>query len=216
MAKDKKQAEDANENAEATENVKEEKKSKGGSELNMKSVIIAVAGALIAVVLIVFALYWFLIRPDIIGQNQPKEEAKAVKVEIAADEETLKFQEELAQLKAQASTGNVKGLSFGQTPDIITNTNPPDWYIVVQVGVEFKNLQAGEGGHGGDAGLPAKLSSEISSYITKYCGSKSIEEVLNKRDSLDILIFKELEPIFIKEKCYLHKITIPKFVTQRA
>lgn len=214
MAKDKKQAEEVEVNAEATE--KEEKSPTKSSDLNMKSVIIAVAGALIAVVLIVFALYWFLIRPDIIGQNQPKEQAQAVKVEIAADEETLKFQEELAQLKAQASTGNVKGLSFGQTPDIITNTNPPDWYIVVQVGVEFKNLHAGEGGHGGDAGLPAKLSSEISSYITKYCGSKSIEEVLAKRDSLDILIFKELEPIFIKEKCYLHKITIPKFVTQRA
>lgn len=216
MAKDKKQAEDANENAEATENVKEEKKSKGSSELNMKSVIIAVAGALIAVVLIVFALYWFLIRPDIVGGNQQAEESKAVKIEVAQDEETIKFNEELAQLKAQASTGNIKGLSFGQTPDIITNTNPPDWYVVVQVGVEFKDVMAASGGHGGDAGLPAKLSSEISSFITKYCGSKSIEEVLSKRDSLDILIFRELEPVFIKEKCYLHKITIPKFVTQRA
>lgn len=219
MAKDKKKKEEGAPEGENSELQVPETPKKKYSDLNMKSVIVIIAGALIFVVLVIFALYWFLIRPDIIGKNTPEQGQKSVQVEVVTDEETLKFNEELAKIKAQAKAGVLKELKFAQTADIITNTNPPDWYVVLQIGVEYKDVMAAEGGGGhgggGDA-LPPKLASEISSVVTKFCGSKPIESVLSVRDSLDVIFFKELEPIFTKEKIFLHKISIPKFVTQRA
>lgn len=195
-----------------------EKPKKKYSDMGMKSVLMIVIGSLLSVVLVIFALYWFLIRPDIIASKNP-DSNKSNKIIVVEDEETLKYKEELAKIKYQAKSGTLKDLKFAQTQDIITNTTPPDWYVVIQLGVEYKEVleKSGGGEHGkGESGLSAKLSGEISSVVTKFCGSKSIETIIGMRDSLEKIFYKELDPIFQQEKIFLHKVSMPKFVTQRA
>ncbi len=221
MAKEKKEKEPKDAEQTTSEEVQvPEKPKKKYSDLGMKSIILIMGGTLIVVILIIFALYWFLIRPDILASNNNNNSGnkEIIKKEYVLDEETIKFNEELGKIKHEAKNGTLKDLSFYQTQDIITNTNPPDWYVVLQIGIEFKNIISAEegGGHGAATEFSPKLNSEISSVVTKYCGNRNIELIINERSNLDSVLYKELYPIFLKDKIYLHKISIPKFVTQRA
>ncbi len=58
--------------------------------------------------------------------------------------------------------------------------------------------------------------SEISSFVTKYIGSRSVEQISAGRDSLEYKFHEHLKPVFIKHKIFLRKVTMPKFIMQGA
>jgi flagellar basal body-associated protein FliL len=202
------------------------KKRSGGGDISIVPLMGIIGGTVIFMILIVFSLYWFFIRPDIIGHkggadSTHVEEKKELTPE---EEEKLKLQQEMKKLEEEDALGETEGVLFVQTPDIITNSNPPDWYIVVQLGLEYRlpgeeGKKEEGGGHGGAAAaptLPPKLMSEVSSFITRFFGSRSIDQITGMRDSLDKKFHEELKPVFIKNKIFLRKVSVPKFVTQRA
>lgn len=228
MAKDKDKKEAAEGTVENIE-VPEKPKKRGGSEIGLIPMVGVIGGTVLSMILVVFALYWFFIRPDIIGSHGGKQDSTQVEEKelTPAQEEELKMKQAMKKLEEEdAIGGEAEGVLFVQTSDIITNTNPPDWFIVIQLGLEYRlptiegeAAPAAEGhGGGGAAGpkLEPKLESEVRAIVTKFFGMRSIDEITGIRDSLEQKFHEELKPIFLKNKIFLRKVAVPKFVTQRA
>jgi flagellar basal body-associated protein FliL len=221
MAKDKK--EQSGEEVKKEDLQIPEKPKKRGGDMKLIPLVGIIGGTVLFMILIVFSLYWFFIRPDIISSRGGKDSTKVQQTkELTPEEEKeLKLKQEMAKLEEADALGEAEGVLFTQTQDIIANTNPPNYYVVIQLGLEFR-LPEGEakpsGGEGAAAAptLSPKLMSEVSSYVTKFVGSRSLEQLSSLRDSLEIKFHSELKPIFIKNKVFLRKVSIPKFIMQSA
>lgn len=198
-----------------------EKPKKKPSDIKIVPLVLIIGGTVLFMILVIFSLYWFFIRPDIVrGHGGDSASAEVKKEMTKEDEEKAKLQAEMNKLAEMDAIGNMEGVKFAQTPDIITNTNPPDWFVVVQLGVEYREPEGSESkseGEGKAAAptLPPKLLSEVSSFVTNTLGSMSIDALNQKRDSLPGLFTTGLKPIFIQNKIFLRKITVPKYITQR-
>ena len=227
MAKDKKEEkapDSAGQNEELQ--VPEKPKKRGGAEIGLIPMVGIIGGTVLSMILVVFALYWFFIRPDIIGSHGGGSDSTKVHEEkelTPEEEEKQKLKEAMQKLEEEDAISETEGVLFVQTTDIITNTNPPDWFIVVQLGLEYRlpaieGEESGGGGHGPAAAptLAPKLESEVRASVTKFFGSKSMEQITAIRDSLEKKFHEELKPIFLKNKIFLRKVAVPKFVTQRA
>lgn len=193
-----------------------EKPKRRTSDMGLIPMIAIIGGTILAMILIVFALYWFLIRPDFVHDTG---DSDSTKVELSdAEKARIKEKQELAKYEEEDAIGETTGLQFVQTTDIITNTSALDWFIVVQLGLEYRMFESEEGEAEGAAAttLEPRLESEVRSYITKYFGLKTMDEVTAQRDSLETIFRKELKPIFLKHKMFLRRVSIPKFVTQRS
>ncbi len=227
MAKDKKEEkapDSAGQNEELQ--VPEKPKKRGGAEIGLIPMVGIIGGTVLSMILVVFALYWFFIRPDIIGSHGGGSDSTKVHEEkelTPEEEEKQKLKEAMQKLEEEDAISETEGVLFVQTSDIITNTNPPDWFIVVQLGLEYRlpaieGEESGGGGHGAAAAptLAPKLESEVRATVTKFFGSKSMDQITAIRDSLEKKFHEELKPIFLKNKIFLRKVAVPKFVTQRA
>lgn len=222
----KKEKEQSEEPKQGDLQVPEKPKKRGGGDLKIVPLVGIIGGTVLFMILVVFSLYWFFIRPDIIasrGGNDSTKVHQEAKELTPEEEEKAKLKQEMAKLEEADALGETEGVLFVQTPDIIANTNPPNYYVVIQLGLEYRlpatEAKAEGGGHGGGAAgptLPPKLMSEVSSFVTRYVGSKSLEQISALRDSLDIKFHAELKPIFIKNKIFLRKVSIPKFIMQSA
>ncbi len=223
MAKDKKEQQGEEVKKDDLQ-IPEKPKKRGGGDMKLIPVVSIIGGTVLFMILVVFSLYWFFIRPDIIGSHGGNDSTKVEEAKelTPEEEEKLKLKQELTKLEETDALGDVEGVLFVQTPDIIANTNPPNYYVVLQLGLEYRLPEsegAAEGGaHGAGAGatLPPKLMSEVSSFVTKFVGSRSLEQLSTLRDSLEIKFHTELKPIFIKNKIFLRKVSIPKFIMQSA
>lgn len=228
MAKDKKEEKNPDAGQNDDVQVPEKPKKRGGSEIGLIPMVGIIGGTVLSMILVVFALYWFFIRPDIIGGHGGGADSTKVVEEkelTPEEEEKKKLKEAMQKLEEEDAISETEGVLFVQTTDIITNTNPPDWFIVVQLGLEYRlpvieGAEApAEGSHGGGAAAPTlapKLESEVRATVTKFFGSKSMDQITAIRDSLEKKFHEELKPIFLKNKIFLRKVAVPKFVTQRA
>lgn len=199
-----------------------EKPKKKPSDLKLVPLVMIIGGTVLFMILVIFSLYWFFIRPDIVRGHGADSTSAEVKKEMSKeDEEKAKLKAEMDKLAEMDAIGNTEGVKFVQTADIITNTNPPDWFVVIQLGVEYREPEGGEAKseeHGEAKGGPTlapKLMSEISSYVTNSVGAMSIEQLSQRRDSIPTMLTNGLKPIFIQNKMFLRKVTVPKFITQR-
>lgn len=213
MAKEKKKEE--TEEEVSSEVQIPEKPKRRTSDMGLVPMIAIIGGTILAMILIVFALYWFLIRPDFVHDTGGSD---STKVELSdAEKARIKEKQEMARYEEDA-IGESTGVQFVQTTDIITNTSALDWFIVVQLGLEYRMFDSEEGAAEGAAAttLDPRLESEVRSYVTKYFGLKTMDVVTAQRDSLESIFHKELKPIFLKHKMFLRRVSIPKFVTQRS
>lgn len=214
MAKEKKKEE--TEEEVSSEVQIPEKPKRRTSDIGLVPMIAIIGGTILAMILIVFALYWFLIRPDFVHDTGGSD---STKVELSdAEKARIKEKQEMARYEEEDAIGESTGVQFVQTTDIITNTSALDWFIVVQLGLEYRMFDSEEGAAEGAAAtaLDPRLESEVRSYVTKYFGLKTMDVVTAQRDSLESIFHKELKPIFLKHKMFLRRVSIPKFVTQRS
>jgi len=135
MAKDKK--EQSGEEVKKEDLQIPEKPKKRGGDMKLIPLVGIIGGTVLFMILIVFSLYWFFIRPDIISSRGGKDSTKVQQTkELTPEEEKeLKLKQEMAKLEEADALGEAEGVLFTQTQDIIANTNPPNYYVVIQLGL---------------------------------------------------------------------------------
>ena len=215
------------EEPENQEEVQEPLKPKKKGELGLVMIIGIIAGTLILLVGLLYAVFWFGVRPYIV----PPPPATAETAKDAHGESSKKDKEEGAEGE-EGKDGEKPEFNahdplakFFVTGRITTNPRgSASNYVVIDLGIYayYKDEEAKEkaesgGGHGGSTDKTAmtpELGTLVKGVINRILGSMSVDDLQARRDSLPIVFKKELKPVFKENHFKIFNVVLQEFLIQ--
>ena len=194
--------------------IPEKPKKQGG--VSMMVIIGVVFGGLIVMVVLIFALFKFMIVPAI---NQTPAPAAAEGTEKVKESEK-KHENGDEEDSGDMSEEEEKKLVFIETGKIIANPKGNfERYVIVNMGMQMipkdEKLVAELKKEAEKVAEWKKLLGATREVVINTFGNHSVEELGSmKRDSLKMMIFKQLKPIFKEEKIRLKSIMLQEFLVQ--
>lgn len=194
--------------------IPEKPKKQGG--VSMMVIIGVVFGGLIVMVVLIFALFKFMIVPAI---NQTPAPAAAEGTEKVKESEK-KHENGDEEESGDISEEEEKKLVFIETGKIIANPKGNfERYVIVNMGMQIipkdEKLVAELKKEAEKVAEWKKLLGATREVVINTFGNHSVEELGSmKRDSLKMMIFKQLKPIFKEEKIRLKSIMLQEFLVQ--
>lgn len=111
---------------------------------------------------------------------------------------------------------------FAETGRITTNPKNSSQFVVINIGLEFReeSKEEADDGHGGGGGtetLPPKILARIKGIVIQMLGSMTIVELQQNRGKLSEMLFEEIKPVFLQyrsKKMFLRDLVIVEFIIQ--
>lgn len=196
--------------------VPEKPKKQGG--ISMTVVIGVVFGGLIVMVALIFVLFKFMIVPAI---NQAPAPAVGTEGAVAVKEHDNKKEHgDEEEEDADMSEEEEKKLVFMETGKIIANPKGNfEKYVILNMAMQFipkdEKLVAELKKEADKVTEWKKLLAGTKEIVTNTFGNYSVEEIGQMRkDSIKVMLFKQLKPLFKEEKIKLKSITLQEFLIQ--
>jgi flagellar basal body-associated protein FliL len=221
MAKKDKEAQ------EFEEEVQEPVKPKKKSELSLVTLIGIIGGSVVLLFVLLFAGFWFAVRPLLLPQapQNPQEVAKDAHGADAEKEKAKDAHGETKEGEEEEFNAHDPLAKFLVTGEIVTNAKNSSQFVIIDLGIfslykneEEKGKAEGGGGHGGGSTDPSAMKPEMASrvkgIVNRILGSMTVDELQMKRDSLPVYFKKELKPIFKESSLKLKDVTLQKFLIQ--
>ena len=204
------------------------KKSGGGGEIKLPVLIGAIAGTLILMAGIFYAVFWFGVKPYLAQDAEATGEEgkeKTEKVEKPVENEDPEYNFAKLSDEEDFVLGD-KGIHSVQSGRITTNPKASNQIVLMNINMEFRAREDDERFPiaEGEAAAVEELEKsphlqraliEVKGAINSMIGSYTVQELYNiNRDSLASQIKNTLEPTFKGENLYLRKITLIEYLIQ--
>ncbi len=197
---------------------KKPKKSGGGLSTPVWIGIIA-GGLIVNVVVIILAIKFFVVQPlPTESEAGSKEHTEKVDKEHSSHDENSDSEESVDDLEEENVLHGDENVQFKETGRITTNPKGSTSFVILNLGLEYREKHSeedeGGGGHGGggDAG-PDPVMARVKGVINSTIGSLSIEE-LQDREALRLKLKEEIRKVYKKHKIYLRDVVLVEFLIQ--
>ncbi len=193
---------------------KKPKKSGGG--LSTPVWIGIIAGALILnVATIILGIKW-VVGDSATADSEAggKEHTEKVDKEHTGDGEFDEDQE-YDDLEEENVLHGDENLKFKETGRITTNPKGSTSFVILNLGLEYRErkTEEGGGGHGGADGGPDPVMARVKGVINSTVGSLTVEE-LQDREALRTKLRDEIRKVYKKHKIYLRDVLLIEFLIQ--
>ncbi len=200
---------------------KKPKKSGGGGFSTPVWIGIIAGGLVVNIVLIIFAIKLFVVQPVApASENGSKEHTENVDKGNNSHDGTHEAdsEEDLDKLEEENVLNGDENVQFKETGRITTNPKNSTSFVILNLGLEYRERHSEEdsdgGGHGAAAPAgPDPVMARVKGVINNTIGSMTVEE-LQDRETLRTKLKEEIKKVYKKHHIYLRDVILVEFLIQ--
>lgn len=195
---------------------KKPKKSGGG--LSTPVWIAIIAGALIINIVTIILGIKFVVGDSTSAESEAgsKEHTEKVDKEHTDHSEESDEEKTYDELEEENVLHGDENVQFIETGRITTNPKGSTSFVILNLGLEYREKhseEGGGGGHGGGDGGPDPVMARVKGVINSTIGSFTVEE-LQDREALRVKLRDEIRKVYKKHKIYLRDVVLVEFLIQ--